>query len=118
MALSHSDLDYKFYHGITGVFGEATTFRCHDGANFLLSLRCRRLSYLTKVAEFSFSLADWGNKNWPPSMKVEKLENFQDKSGSKGCKWSSLNGPGTETPLHHPILKLEEFPFLIIGPLG
>ena len=25
-------------------------------------------------------------------MKVKKLENFQNKSGFKGCKWSSLNG--------------------------
>ena len=35
-----------------------------------------------------------GNKNWPPSMKVKKLEIFCDKMSSKGCKWSSLNGPG------------------------
>ena len=117
MALSHSDLDYKFYHGIAGVFGEATTFRCHDGANFLLSLRCRRLSYLTKVAEFSFSLADWGNKNWPPSMKMKNLKNFQKKMGLMGCNWSSLNAPGTQTPLSLPILKLDEFLFPIIAPL-
>ena len=56
-------------------------------------------------------LALWGNKNWPPSMKVKQLENFQDKSGSKGCKCSRLNGPGTQIPLSHPILKLGEFPF-------
>ena len=37
---------------------------------------------------------------------------------SEGCKWSSLNAPGTETPLSHSILKLDEFPFPIIGPLG
>ena len=35
-----------------------------------------------------------------------------------GCIWSSLNVPGTGIPLSHPILKLEDFPFLIIGPLG
>ena len=29
-------------------------------------------------------MALWGNKNWPPSMKVKKL---------MGCKWSSLNAP-------------------------
>ena len=63
-------------------------------------------------------LALWGNKNWPPSMKVKKFENFQNKSGSKGCKWSSLDVPGTQTPLSHPILKFGEFPFPIIGPLG
>ena len=32
-----------------------------------------------------------------PSMKVEKMENFQNKTVLKGCKWSSLNAPGTET---------------------
>ena len=59
-------------------------------------------------------LALWGNKNWPPSMKVKKVENVHDKSVSTGCKWSSLIAPGTENPLSHPILKLEEFPFPII----
>ena len=34
-----------------------------------------------------------------------------------GCKWSSLNAQGTENPLSHPLLGLEEFPFPIIGPL-
>ena len=63
-------------------------------------------------------LAHWGNKNWPPSMKVKKLENFQNKSGSRGCKWSRLNGPGTENPQSHPFLKLGEFLFLIISPLA
>ena len=63
-------------------------------------------------------LALWGNKNWPPRMKVKKLEIFQDKSGSEGCKWSSFNGTGNQTTLSHPILRLEEFPFPIIGPLG
>merc|ERR1739842_5838 len=44
----------------------------------------------------------WGNKNGLPSMKVKKLETFQNKSGLKGCKWSSLNAPGTETPQSYP----------------
>ena len=48
-------------------------------------------------------LALWGNKNWPPSMKRKKLENFQNKRRLMGCKWSSLNGPGTQTPLSHPV---------------
>ena len=63
-------------------------------------------------------LALWGNKNWLPSMKWKKLKIFQNKMGLKGCKWSSLKAPGTETPLHHPILRLEDFPFLQISPLG
>ena len=46
------------------------------------------------------------------------MENCQNKMGVSGCKWSSLNAPGNENPLSHPILKLDEFPFPIIGPLG
>ena len=57
-------------------------------------------------------LALWGNKNWPPSMKVKKMEIFQNKVGLMGCKWSSLNAPGIETHLSHPTLKLGEFPFI------
>ena len=45
-------------------------------------------------------------------------ENFQNKRGLKGCKWSSLNAQGIENPLSHPLLGLEEFPFSIIDPLG
>ena len=60
----------------------------------------------------------WGNKNWLPSMKWEKLKIFQNKMGLKGCKWSSLNAPGTETPQSHPYWELGEFPFSIISPLG
>ena len=48
-------------------------------------------------------LALWGNKNGLPSMKGKKLENVQDKMGLKGCNWSSLNTPGTQSPLSHPI---------------
>ena len=63
-------------------------------------------------------LALWGNKNWPPSMKLEKLKKFQNKSGLKGCKWPRLNGHGTEILLTHPLWGLEELPFPIIGLLG
>ena len=47
-------------------------------------------------------LALWGNKNWLPTMKVKKLEKCQNKMGFKGCKWFSLNAPGSQTPLCHP----------------
>ena len=66
----------------------------------------------------SHHLPSGGNKNWPPSMKVKKLEFYGNKSGLKGCKWPSLNAPGTGITLFHPILKLGEFPFPIISPLG
>ena len=49
----------------------------------------------------------WGNKYWPPSMKVKKLENLGNKIGSKGCIWSNLNAPCNQStqvgriPLSH-----------------
>ena len=74
---------------------------------------------ILKLDESPFPLlALWGNKNWPPSMKVKKLVNYQNKSCSKGCQWSRLNAPGTQTHLSHPILELGELPFPIIGPLA
>ena len=74
---------------------------------------------ILKLDESPFSvISPLGYKNWPPSMKVKKLEKFCNKSGLKACKWSSLNAQGTQTPLSHPILKLGEFPFPINGPLG
>ena len=56
-------------------------------------------------------LALWGKKNVIPSIKVKEIENVQSETGLKGCKWSSLNAPGTETPQSHPYWKLQEFPF-------
>ena len=43
----------------------------------------------------------WGNKNWLPNMKAEKLEIFLNKIGLTGCKWSSLNAPCTESLVSH-----------------
>ena len=43
---------------------------------------------------------------------VKQIGNTQNKMGSKGSKWSSLNAPGTQSPLYHPILKLDEISFL------
>ena len=48
----------------------------------------------------------WGNKNWPPSMKLKNLKILWNKMFSLGCKWFSLNGPGAQSPLSHPILEL------------
>ena len=50
-------------------------------------------------------------RNGLPSMKVEKFKKFMNKTGLKGCKWSSLTAPGTETHQNHQHWKLEEFPF-------
>ena len=63
-------------------------------------------------------LALWGNKNWPPTMKVKKWPIFQEVRGAMGSKWSSLKAPGIQNPLSHPVLRLDEFPFPSIGPLG
>ena len=53
-----------------------------------------------------------------PSIKMWKLENLGNKIGLTGCKWSSLNAPGTQTPLYHPFLELGEFPFSVCLSLG
>ena len=63
-------------------------------------------------------LALWGNKKWPPSIKMKQIENFQNKMGLKGCKWSSLNAPGTQTSLSHPFLELEISPFSLLALWG
>ena len=72
-----------------------------------------------ELGEFPFLIIrPLGNKNGLPSMKVQKLKIYQNKSDSTGCKWPSLNASGTETPLSHQFLELGEIPFLIISPLG
>ena len=76
------------------------------------------IQFLSWVIPHFSLLAPWVNKNWPTSMKVKKLENYQNNRGLMGCKWSGLNAPGTENPLSHPLLGLDEFPYPIIGPLG
>ena len=76
------------------------------------------IQFLSWVIPHLPLLALWGNKNWPPSMKVQKLKMFHNKMGSMGSKWSSLTAPGTKVLLSHLILKLDEFPFLHISPLG
>ena len=43
-------------------------------------------------------------------MKVKKFENIQNKIGLKGCKWSSLKAPGTETPQSYPYWEREILP--------
>ena len=62
------------------------------------------IQYLSWVNYLFPLLALWGNKNWTPSMKVKKLENFQNKSSLKGWKWSRLSVHGTEKPLTSPLL--------------
>ena len=60
---------------------------------------------------FSASLSLWGNKNWPPMLKVKKFENLGDKIGFTGCKWSSLNAPGTEILVSDSECQKSIFPF-------
>ena len=43
-------------------------------------------------------------RNGLPSIKIRKLEKIWNKISLTGCKWSSLNIQGTETPVSHPFL--------------
>ena len=70
------------------------------------------------LSHYLLSLWYLGNKNWVPSMKVKKLKIFWSKMGSMGCKWFSLNAPGTENPFSHSILKLDESHYSHYWPSG
>ena len=72
-----------------------------------------------KWGNYTFSIIDpLGNKNWPPSIKVKKFKKLGNKRSCLGCKWSSLNAPGTQSCHSHSIPELGDFPFPIISPLG
>ena len=73
------------------------------------------LSYpFLELGEFPFLiLALWGNKNWPPSIKVQKFENQENKIGLRGCKWSSLNAPGIYSPEYHSSWENSIFKFFV-----
>ena len=45
----------------------------------------------------------WGNKKWLLSMKMKKVNKFDSKMGWMASKWSSLNAPGIEIYLFHPM---------------
>ena len=101
------------------MFDTVKWFRLNDVAYFeKLALKPFSLIHILSCENFPFPLlALWGNKIGLPSMKTKKLQSFQDKMGLKGSKWSSLDAPGTQSPLSHSILKLDEFHFTIISPL-
>ena len=42
---------------------------------------------------------------------VKKEETFRNKISLIGCKWSSLNAPGSETPWCHSLLESSPFSF-------
>ena len=54
-------------------------------------------------------LALWGNKNWPPSIMVQQIENCKNKMGLKGCKCSSLSAPGTQSLVPHSGREISSF---------
>ena len=62
-------------------------------------------------------IALWGNKKWPP-IKMLDMENPLNKISFEGCQWSSLNATGTEKPLSHPFLELDDFPFPLLALWG
>ena len=90
---------------------------CPNWIPLALSPLCLIHFWSWEISLFSL-LALWGNKNWPPSIKVKQIEISQNKMGLKDCKWSSLNAPGTQNPLSHPFLELGKVPLLTISPLG
>ena len=70
-----------------------------------------------EISPFSL-LALWGNENCPPYIKVKQIEIFLNKMSLKGCKRSSLNAPGTLTPLSHSLLGFGDFPFSALAIWG
>ena len=66
----------------------------------------------------------WGIKNWfimggcRARGKAEKVESFWNKISLSGCKWSSLNAPGTESPVSHSGWENFIFSFSAFLPLG
>ena len=49
--------------------------------------------------------------NWTPHYKSQKVGKFLNKISSKVCKWSSLNVPGTGTPVSHSLMEESCFSF-------
>ena len=52
------------------------------------------------------------------SMKGKKVQYFCNKISLTGCKWSSLNAPGTETPVSHSVWVNSLFLFSAFLSLG
>ena len=119
------------FQPITGIIYSPEHHHHHDSTNHshnlfshitLLANEMILSQHLKMVPRWLYSacllLALWGIKKWVPSMKVKKLQKYVNKSGLMGCNWSSLNALGTESPLSHSVLKLEEFPLLHYWPSG
>ena len=52
------------------------------------------------------------------SMKVKMLKNLENRIVLTGCKWSSLNTPGTQSPVSHSGWEISIFPFSAFLSLG
>ena len=52
------------------------------------------------------------------SLWSQKFEKIQNKLCLTGCKWSSLDAPGTESPLSHSGWDNFTFPFPFLGNKG
>ena len=53
------------------------------------------------LGEFHILIFPGEKRKWALGHEIQELAKFQNKVGLKGCKWSSLNAPGTQSPLHH-----------------
>ena len=71
-------------------------FECPRYRNNCVSFTAERIPFLI----FSSGVI----RNGIPSIKLRTIENFWDKISLTGCKWSSLNAPGTDTPVSHSFL--------------
>ena len=55
-----------------------------------------------KLDIYPFSIIGlWGNNKWAATINMCQMEKYQNKMDLKGCKWSSLNAQGTQTPCSH-----------------
>ena len=63
------------------------------------------LSLLLFSPYFIHFQLSWVIRKGSPSIKVGMVEIFCNKFSSRGCKWSSLDAQGSETPVSHPFLE-------------
>ena len=72
--------------------------------NSLLNWLLSKMFHLFSIPCSLHLLYSTGRRNGNPQYKDWEVEKFWDKIFLKGCKWSSLNAPGAETAVSHPML--------------
>ena len=64
-----------------------------------LKLLCPINFWIQEISLFSL-LALWGNKKWPPSIKMRQFENFMEQIGLKRLQMVQFECPQALTPLY------------------